>query len=147
MRPREMSASWGPRGRGADIAYGIVDSPLGRMLVAVTERGICALSLHRSDRWQVRELKRDFREARIRHDPAAVRPAVKVVLGYLRGKSKECDFPWTCRVHRFSSGCGGNCVLFASVRHGVTAKLRRAWAAPPQRAPSVVRLVRTRFQS
>ncbi len=63
--PAIIPATWGPRGRGAEISYTIVDSPFGRMLVAVTARGICALSVHQSDEWQESELRRDFREAKI----------------------------------------------------------------------------------
>ena len=58
-----IPAAWGPRGRGAEISFTIVDSPFGRMLVAVTARGICALSVHQSDQWQESELRRDFHEA------------------------------------------------------------------------------------
>jgi AraC family transcriptional regulator of adaptative response/methylated-DNA-[protein]-cysteine methyltransferase len=36
-------------GRGMEIAYATVDSPLGRLLVAGTERGICAVSLGDAD--------------------------------------------------------------------------------------------------
>src|SRR6185437_11780007 len=63
--PAIIPASWGPHGRGADISYTIVDSPFGRMLVAVTARGICALSVYESDEWQESELRRDFSEAKI----------------------------------------------------------------------------------
>jgi AraC family transcriptional regulator, regulatory protein of adaptative response / methylated-DNA-[protein]-cysteine methyltransferase len=59
--PAIVPAVWGPHGRGAEISYTIVDSPFGRMLVAVTARGICALSVHQSDQWQEDELHRDLR--------------------------------------------------------------------------------------
>ncbi len=91
MSRRIVPASYGPHGRGADIAYTIVDSPFGRMLVAVTARGICALSIHSADEWQERELRRDFREAKIRRDPDAARPAAEAVLRYLRGERAECE--------------------------------------------------------
>lgn len=91
MSQRIVSASWGPHGRGAEIVYTIVDSPFGRMMVAMTARGICALSLHPSDDWQERELRRDFREATIRRDDAAARPAADAVLRHLGGESAECE--------------------------------------------------------
>ena len=69
------------------------------MLVAVTARGICALSVHQSDEWQENELRRDFREAKIaretkitREDGAA-RPAAEAVLRYLRGETARCEVP------------------------------------------------------
>lgn len=91
--PMITLASWGPRGRGAEISYTIVDSPFGRMLVAVTTRGICALSVHESDEWQESELRRDFREAKIARDDGVARPAADAVLRYLRGETAQCDAP------------------------------------------------------
>jgi AraC family transcriptional regulator of adaptative response/methylated-DNA-[protein]-cysteine methyltransferase len=89
--PAIVPAVWGPRGRGAEISYAIVDSPFGRMLVAVTARGICALSVHQSDQWQESELRRDFREAKIARDEDAARPATQAVLRYLRGETAQCE--------------------------------------------------------
>jgi len=91
--PAIIPATWGPHGRGAEISYTIVDSPFGRMLVAVTARGICALSVHQSDQWQESELRRDFREAKITRDDAAARPAAEAVLRYLRGDTARCETP------------------------------------------------------
>ena len=95
------AASWGPHGRGAEIAYTIVDSPFGRMLVAVTERGICALSVHQPDETQESELRRDFRDAAIRRDDDAARPAAEAVLRYLRGDASGCEVPLDVRATPF----------------------------------------------
>jgi AraC family transcriptional regulator, regulatory protein of adaptative response / methylated-DNA-[protein]-cysteine methyltransferase len=89
--PAIVPAVWGPHGRGAEISYTIVDSPFGRMLVAVTARGICALSVHQSDQWQEDELHRDFCEAKIIRDDDASRPAADAVLRYLRGEKQRCE--------------------------------------------------------
>lgn len=91
--PAIIPATWGPRGRGAEITYTIVDSPFGRMLVAVTARGICALSVHESDEWQESELRRDFSKAKIARDDSAARPAAQAVLSYLRGETTRCEVP------------------------------------------------------
>ena len=97
--PLITPANWGPRGRGAEITYTIVDSPFGRMLVAVTSRGICALSVHQSDEWQENELRRDFpeakiaRETKITREDGAARPAAEAVLRYLRGETSRCEVP------------------------------------------------------
>jgi len=91
--PMIIPATWGPRGRGAEISYTIVDSPFGRMLVAMTARGFCALSVHQSDEWQKSELRRDFREAKIVRDDGAARPAAEAVLRYLSGETAPCEAP------------------------------------------------------
>jgi AraC family transcriptional regulator, regulatory protein of adaptative response / methylated-DNA-[protein]-cysteine methyltransferase len=94
-------ASWGLHGRGAEIAYTIVNSPFGRMLVAVTERGICALSIHQPDETQERELHRDFRNASIRRDDAAAGPAAQAALRYLRGEAPRCEVALDVRATPF----------------------------------------------
>ncbi|HTQ25249.1 MAG TPA: methylated-DNA--[protein]-cysteine S-methyltransferase [Candidatus Binataceae bacterium] len=91
MNQSIVPAEWGPRGRGAEISYTIVDSPFGRMLVAVTARGICALSVHHSDAFQESELRRDFREAKVSRDDAAAGPAADAVLRYLGGETTRCE--------------------------------------------------------
>src|SRR2546427_9820887 len=45
------------------VAYTIVDSPVGRLLVAATERGICSVKLGDSDAALVAALRREFPEA------------------------------------------------------------------------------------
>jgi AraC family transcriptional regulator, regulatory protein of adaptative response / methylated-DNA-[protein]-cysteine methyltransferase len=92
-----VAATWGSHGRGAQIAYTIIDSPFGRMLVAVTERGVCALSVYQPDETQERELRRDFRRAVIRRDDAAARPAAEAVLRYLRDGASICEAPLDIR--------------------------------------------------
>lgn len=97
--PALIPANWGPRGRGAEINYTIVDSPFGRMLVAVTARGICALSVHESDQWQESELRRDFSEAKVTRETeiagenGAARAAAEAVLRYLHGEAPRCEAP------------------------------------------------------
>lgn len=91
MSQKITPARWGPHGRGVEISYTIVGSPFGRMLVAVTERGICALSLHDSDEWQERELRSDFREASIRRDDGVAHPAAEAMLRFLSGETNECE--------------------------------------------------------
>ena len=96
--PAIVSAAWGPGGRGAEISYTIVDGPFGRMLIAVTTRGICALSIHHSDEWQESELRRDFRRAKItRDDGGTARAAAMAVLRYLNGEAARCEFPLEVR--------------------------------------------------
>ena len=53
------------RGAGQRIQYGIVDSPLGRLLVAYTERGVCSVAIGDDDRGLERALRSQFAEADI----------------------------------------------------------------------------------
>lgn len=59
-------------GAGLSISYAITDSPLGRLLVAVTERGVSAVLPGRTDAELVGNLEREFPKATIsRIDPRA----------------------------------------------------------------------------
>ena len=74
------------RGAGERIAYTIADAPapLGRMLVATTERGVCAVLLGEDEDALRTELARRFRAAELTEDDAALAPIVHRVLGTVR---------------------------------------------------------------
>ena len=50
-------------GKGMEIRYTIVDSPLGRLLVGVTDLGVCAVAVSQSDTKLIRELADEFPDA------------------------------------------------------------------------------------
>ena len=53
-------ASYAKGGRGARISYAVVDSPLGRLLLAATEKGLCFLALGDDDRVLEQRLRAEF---------------------------------------------------------------------------------------
>ena len=68
--------------RGAvatDIRYACAPSPLGRMLVAATERGICAIHFAATDEELVEGLKREFPFAVRKHDPHSMRSSIQAL--------------------------------------------------------------------
>jgi AraC family transcriptional regulator of adaptative response/methylated-DNA-[protein]-cysteine methyltransferase len=79
-------------GEGQCVAYDVVDSPLGRMLVAATDRGVCAL-LFGADEELLAELRRDLPQAELRYDPDAVAPFVGKAVAHLEGRSSALDLP------------------------------------------------------
>jgi AraC family transcriptional regulator of adaptative response/methylated-DNA-[protein]-cysteine methyltransferase len=83
-------------GRGERIAYDVVDSPLGRLLVAATARGVCALRFG-DDAALRRELAAEFPRATLVPDPAAVAPYVAAVRAYLTGGLLLPDVPLDLR--------------------------------------------------
>ena len=52
-------------GAGQRIQYGIVDCPLGRLLVAYTERGVCSVAIGGNDRELERAFRAQFSDAEI----------------------------------------------------------------------------------
>ena len=83
------------------ISYTIVDSTLGRLLVAATERGICAVSLHDSDAVLEAELARDYPKAELRRGGGVSQEWVDVLLNYLSGRSSDLDLPLDVQATEF----------------------------------------------
>ncbi len=83
------NSSYGPGGRGASIAYSIVDSALGRLLVAGTSHGLCFAALGDSDRAIVSELRADYPKASIRRDVSVAGGWARAIAKYLQPDSRS----------------------------------------------------------
>src|SRR6185295_12241912 len=70
----------------ASIRYTCADSPLGRMLIAATERGICAIQFARSDGELIEGLKREFPFAARKVDEGGLRSWASALLRHMHGK-------------------------------------------------------------
>lgn len=77
----------------ARISYTIVDSPLDRLLVAGTERGVCAIALGSRSAELVDALFRRYARAEVERDDAALTARVRRVLAALRGEDGLHDLP------------------------------------------------------
>jgi AraC family transcriptional regulator of adaptative response/methylated-DNA-[protein]-cysteine methyltransferase len=86
-------AVYGRGGRGMQIRYTIAVSPIGRVLVAGTERGVSAVYLGRSDAELVATLRREYPEAQISRHPASVAHWVRQIVRHLAGRHPELDLP------------------------------------------------------
>ena len=85
----------------ATIRYTCADSPLGRMLVAATGRGICAIQFARSDGELIEGLKREFPFAVRKADDGALKSWVNALLRHLRGKDLHPMLPLDIRATAF----------------------------------------------
>ena len=95
-------ASYAKGGKGADIAYDVVASPLGRLLVAATAKGICFVSLGTSDAALLEALEREFPQAdSILRDRHSIARSVAVVIDYLEGKTPHAELPLDVRATAF----------------------------------------------
>ncbi len=88
-------------GRGMEIAYTTAHSPLGRLLVAGTVRGICAVSLGDSDESLEQGLKTEYPEAGIRQDNSRLRLWVTALVAHLCGTEPHLDLPLDVRATAF----------------------------------------------
>jgi AraC family transcriptional regulator, regulatory protein of adaptative response / methylated-DNA-[protein]-cysteine methyltransferase len=83
------------------IRYTCADSPLGRMLVAATERGICAIQFARSDGELMEGLKREFPFAARKVDEGGLQSWVGALLRNMRGKDLDASLPLDIRATAF----------------------------------------------
>ena len=82
--------------RGAiatSIRYTCTESPLGRMLVAATEKGICAIQFGESDAELAEGLKREFPFAVRKRDDQAMRSWTEAVLQQISGHKLNRSLP------------------------------------------------------
>jgi AraC family transcriptional regulator, regulatory protein of adaptative response / methylated-DNA-[protein]-cysteine methyltransferase len=73
----------------AAIRYTCADSPLGRMLIAATDRGICSIQFARSDGELMEGLKREFPFAARKRDEGGLQSWVSALLKHMRGKNLD----------------------------------------------------------
>jgi AraC family transcriptional regulator, regulatory protein of adaptative response / methylated-DNA-[protein]-cysteine methyltransferase len=85
----------------ASIRYAISDSPLGRMLIAVTERGICAIQFGDSDSELLEGLKREFPFATRKGDESGLQVWAKALLAQMDGKASDGSLPLDIRATAF----------------------------------------------
>ena len=98
-------ATYGRGGTGMRIVYTIADSPLGRLLVAATERGVCSVTLGDSDADLTRALFDEYPNASIDSKDTAIAPALNLwlqqVLDSLRGHAASIDLPMDIQATAF----------------------------------------------
>jgi len=85
----------------AAIRHTIVDSPLGRMLVAATDRGICAIQFARTDGELLEGLKREFPFAARKKDESGLEAWVAALLQHMRGQHLDSFLPLDIRATAF----------------------------------------------
>ncbi|HEX2252772.1 MAG TPA: bifunctional DNA-binding transcriptional regulator/O6-methylguanine-DNA methyltransferase Ada [Thermoanaerobaculia bacterium] len=85
--------TWRRGGRGARVAFATAPSPVGRVLVAATERGLCSVLLGDDDEALQAALRRELPEAEIGPGGAALRAWVDEVLRRVAGEAPTADLP------------------------------------------------------
>jgi len=80
-------------GAGMQITYAVGGCVLGRLLVAATTRGLCAVRLGDSDAELEDMLSTEFSAADIRRDDVALGEWIELILGHLAGQQISLDLP------------------------------------------------------
>jgi AraC family transcriptional regulator, regulatory protein of adaptative response / methylated-DNA-[protein]-cysteine methyltransferase len=81
------------KGQGVEIRYTVQPTELGKLLIATTERGVCAVRFGESDAALLRELKHDFEAAEISRDDQGLAPVAIQVKQLLAGSSAVLNIP------------------------------------------------------
>ncbi len=86
---------------GIRIGYAVVPCPLGHLLVAGTERGICRISLGSGVGTLEAGLRAEFPAADLRRAGGALAAWVEAILQYLDGRAQQLDLPLDIRATAF----------------------------------------------
>src|SRR5438876_7150448 len=80
-------------GMGMSIQYAIVDTSLGRLPMAATDRGICSVCMGASDAELKRTLMREYPAATVVDAPEPFSKWTTEILGRLEGKKPRAHLP------------------------------------------------------
>jgi AraC family transcriptional regulator of adaptative response/methylated-DNA-[protein]-cysteine methyltransferase len=91
--PGMTPAAYRRGAKGAAVAFTIVDSSLGRLLVAGTDKGLCSVKLGDRDDLLERDLRSEYPSAEIRHEQGAFSKWVRTLVAHLDGRAPKLDLP------------------------------------------------------
>jgi AraC family transcriptional regulator of adaptative response/methylated-DNA-[protein]-cysteine methyltransferase len=86
---------------GVEIDFTIADSPLGRLLLAATARGVCRVMIGDDDRALENDLRDEYPNAVVRKNDRILSTRVRTLLDHLRGRSPHADLPLDVRATAF----------------------------------------------
>jgi AraC family transcriptional regulator of adaptative response/methylated-DNA-[protein]-cysteine methyltransferase len=81
------------KGAGLVVRYACARTPLGLVLVAATDKGICKIAFAQHEDELTAELKREFANAELRDDPTTLTPFIEQIHAYLGGSRQRIDLP------------------------------------------------------
>jgi AraC family transcriptional regulator of adaptative response/methylated-DNA-[protein]-cysteine methyltransferase len=86
-------ATYSRNGRGANIKYAMAKCDLGLLLVAATDKGICAVRLGSLEAELERDLREEFSAASVERDEGQLRAWVDQILEHLAGQRPDLNLP------------------------------------------------------
>jgi AraC family transcriptional regulator of adaptative response/methylated-DNA-[protein]-cysteine methyltransferase len=85
----------------ATVRYACADSPLGRMLIAATNKGVCSIQFAGSDGELIEGLKREFPFATRKPDDGGLKAWVTMLLAQMSGQAPSTALPLDIRATAF----------------------------------------------
>jgi AraC family transcriptional regulator of adaptative response/methylated-DNA-[protein]-cysteine methyltransferase len=96
-------ASYLRGGKGMSIDYTIVGCPVGQLLVAATERGVCSVQFGETEEELEAALADEYPAASLRREGARLDDFVKALLRHLDGRESSLELPLDVRATAFQS--------------------------------------------
>jgi AraC family transcriptional regulator of adaptative response/methylated-DNA-[protein]-cysteine methyltransferase len=88
-------------GGGVAITYTVVACALGRLLVAATGKGICAVKLGDGDDALEADLRREYPDAVLGRETSSMAPSIAAMVAHLEGRLPHLDLPIDVRATAF----------------------------------------------
>lgn len=85
--------TYAKKGQNMKISYTIADSEIGKMLVARTAKGVCAVMFGDNESALMTEFRGEYANAEISENKDDLKDTVAAVLANLAGKNKTLDLP------------------------------------------------------
>jgi AraC family transcriptional regulator of adaptative response/methylated-DNA-[protein]-cysteine methyltransferase len=86
---------------GASISFTVVDSSLGRLLVAGTDKGLCSVKLGDRDEQLEQDLRTEYPAAAIQRERGAFAEWVRALVAHLDGRAPRLDLPLDVKATAF----------------------------------------------
>ncbi len=86
-RPRSEAA------RPTTLRFGLADSRLGRMMLAATEKGICAVRFGDDDQALEKQLRSEHPGVKIERDDSSLQPWLDEIVLHLEGRNPDLRLP------------------------------------------------------
>ncbi|MGH9899996.1 MAG: bifunctional DNA-binding transcriptional regulator/O6-methylguanine-DNA methyltransferase Ada [Pyrinomonadaceae bacterium] len=86
-------ATYRKGGKGIRISFAMADSSLGKLLVAATEKGLCAVAFGETKEELTENLTKEFPAAEIQPDENNLRNYVQAIVEHLDGTRQTLEFP------------------------------------------------------
>src|SRR6267143_1706738 len=90
-------------GVGLRIRYSIIDSPVGRLLVAATEKGVCGVCIGDSDAFVERSLAEDYPSAILYRSDEELKESTRAFMKYFDGEHFALNVPLDVKATAFQS--------------------------------------------
>ena len=94
-------ATYRKGGTSTRVNYTITQSPIGRLLVAATERGVCAVRMGDNDAQLEATLREEYHTADLQRDDDVLGEWVEAILAHLSGRQPHLDLPIDVRATAF----------------------------------------------